>query len=259
MQLVNPERYKRLIKEAKKASFSGWDFGWLKGRLIQEDLPWDYRKLVLDHMKGIHSLLDMGTAGGEFLASLAPLPEDTHATESYPPNQVIAARNLEPLGVAVHKFTKYVPPSFEDAYYDLVINRHDDFDPAEVKRILKPGGMFITQQVGGLNNLELNQVLQEKIAFKFMEWGLAPTLIGLYEADFDVDIAEKAALKSTFLDIGAVVYYLKAIPWQITGFDPDTHAEGLVKLHNIIERQGAFTATAHRFLVVARKRNPLEK
>ena len=259
MKLVNPEGFRRLIDEAKEASFSGWDFSWLDNRMIQEDTPWDYRKLVIDSMKGIHSLLDMGTGGGEFLASLSPLPEDTHATESYPPNQVIAAKNLEPLGVKIHNLTKDIPLPFTDDYFDLVINRHDDFEPAEVSRILKPSGRFITQQVGGLNNLELNQILQREISFEFINWGLAPTLSGLYEADFIVDVAEKAAIKTTFLDIGAVVYYLKAIPWQIAGFDPETHAEGLKKLHNIIDRQGKFTTTAHRFLVIARKRSLNER
>jgi len=32
----------------------------------------------------------MGTGGGEFLASLAPLPMHTSATEAYPPNVEIA-------------------------------------------------------------------------------------------------------------------------------------------------------------------------
>lgn len=255
MKLINPERYRHLIEEARDASFSGWDFSWLDNRMIQEDTPWDYRKLVIDSKKGIHSLLDMGTGGGEFLASLSPLPENTHATESYPPNMVIAAKNLEPLGVKVLKFKKYVPLPYEDDYFDLVINRHDDFEPVEVNRISKPGGRFITQQVGGFNNLELNQILQKEISFEFINWGLAPTLIRLYEANFDVEVAEKAALRSTFLDIGAVVYYLKAIHWQIEGFDPETHAEGLKKLHNIIELQGKFTTIAHRFLVIARKRS----
>ncbi len=259
MNLINSERFRDLIKEANQANFSGWDFSWLTGRMVQEDPPWDYRKLVSSHTKSIHSMLDMGTGGGEFLASLSPLPEDTHATESYPPNQVIASKNLEPLGVFVHKITKDVPLPFEDNYFDLVINRHDDFESFEVKRILKNGGRFITQQVGGLDNLELNQILQEKISFEFAEWGLAPALLGLYEADFIVEVAEKAVLKSTFLDIGAVVYYLKAIPWQIEGFDVKTHTEALIKIHNIIERQGKFTATAHRFLVVARKRAPNEE
>lgn len=255
MKFINPDRYHQFIKEAKNASFSGWDFGWLEGRLIQEDPPWDYRKLVLDHLEGIHSLLDLGTGGGEFLASLSPLPGDTHATESYPPNQEIAKNRLTPLEAEVHKTIDDESLPFEDNYFDLVISRHESFDPPEIRRILKPGGVFITQQVGGLDNLELNQILQRKISVEFPHWGLAAALIELYEADFDVKTAEKATLKSIFLDIGAVVYYLKAIPWQIEGFDSGTHAEGLIKLHNIIEMQGSFTATAHRFLIVARKRS----
>jgi len=254
MKLVNPERYRKLIDEAKEAHFSGWDFSFLNGRMIQEDPPWDYRNLVLEYKKGIHSLLDMGTGGGEFLASLAPLPEDTHATESYPPNQVIAVKELAPLGVKVHKTTEGDLLPFENGRFDLVINRHDSYLPTEIERILKPGGRFITQQVGGLDNLELNQILQKEVSYPCIEWGLAKALVGLYETNLEIAIAEKAALTSTFLDIGAAVYYLKAIPWQIEGFDPKTYAEGLQKLHTIIEKQGKFTATAHRFLIVANKK-----
>lgn len=255
MEIINPDRYHQLIKEARNAHFSGWDFGWLEGRMFQEDPPWDYRSIITDQLKGAHTLLDLGTGGGEFLASLNPLPKDTHVTESYPPNQEIAKKRLSPLGVTVLKTKDEALLPFEDDFFDLVINRHESYDPIEIKRVLKPGGGFITQQVGGLDNLELNQILQNKISVEFIHWGLATALIGLYKADFDVEVAEKAVLKSTFFDIGAVVYYLKAIPWQIEGFDPETHAEGLKKLHNIIERQGSFTATAHRFLIVARKRS----
>lgn len=259
MKLVNSERYRKLLLEALDANFSGWDFSWLERRMIQEDTPWDYQKLVIDSIKGIHSMLDMGTGGGEFLASLGELPEDTHATESYPPNQVIATARLEPLGVAVHNITEDVPLPFEDDYFDLIINRHESFEPFDLHRILKPGGKFITQQVGGLDNLELNQVLQNDITSENFNWSLAAALTGLYEADFKIETAEKSALKSTFLDIGAVVYYLKAISWQIEGFDPEVHSEGLIKLHNIIENQGSFTATAHRFLIAARKKFSHEK
>jgi hypothetical protein len=65
---------------------------------------------------------------------------------------------------------------------------------------------------------------------------------------------EKAALPTTFFDIGVVVYYLKAIPWQIEGFKTKTHVEGLIKSHKIIELQGKFSSTAHRFLLIAKKK-----
>lgn len=253
MIAIHPERFDQLVAEALTADFEGWDFGWLEGRLVEEDPPWNYPEIVRSHFHAAHSLLDLGTGGGELLASLAPLPPDTHATEAYPPNQIIARQRLEPLGVTVHAIEDKPELPFSDGQFDLVINRHESYASDEIHRILKPGGVFITQQVGGLDNLELNQVLEDEISFPFLNWELAEALTGLYEAGFRVSRAEKAALRSSFRDIGAVVYYLKAIPWQIEGFDHQSSHDKLVMLHNIIERQGEFIATAHRFLIVAQK------
>lgn len=258
MKIINPKKYTRLVAEAQSAVFSGWDFGWLKGRMTQEDTPWDYRSLVKSQFESVTSLLDMGTGGGELLASLAPLPPDTHATESYPPNQILARQRLSPLKVVVHNTEENAPLPFSDGRFDLVINRHDSYDPAQVYRILKPNGVFITQQVGGLDNLELNQVFEKVFSSSHITWGLAQALIGLYEAGFAVQQAEKAALTSTFMDIGAVVYYLKAIPWQIPDFSIESQQDGLISLHHIMEQQGQFTATAHRFLIHAQKKEPLQ-
>lgn len=253
MEPINPERFQRLVTEAWAADFSGWNFQWLEDRLVEEPLPWDYARIVRGHFPGIGSLLDMGTGGGELLASLAPLPPETHATESYPPNQVIAKARLEPLGVQVHELEEGIPLPFSDHTIDLVINRHDAFNPVDVCRILKPGGIFITQQVGGLDNLELNQVLEEDLSFPYTSWCLAQALNHLYETGFEVLRSNQATLRYTFLDIGAVVYYLKAIPWQVEDFSPETHHQGLTLIHNIIERRGQFVCTAHRFLIVAQK------
>lgn len=254
MEIVNPQGYKKFLDEAQKANFAGWDFSWLDGRLIQEDPPWNYSGMVKERIKKAQSLLDLGTGGGEFLASLAPLPSDTHATESYPPNQILARERLGSLGVEVHNTRDEDPLPFSDEYFDLVISRHESFDPVQLHRILKPGGFFITQQVGGLDNLELNQVLQDEVSFPYINWSMAAALTTLYEENFDVEVAEKAVLRSTFIDIGAVVYYLKVIPWQVENFDPDTHSKELVEIHNIIERQCQFVATAHRFLILAKKK-----
>lgn len=254
MNIINPERFQSLINNAKNAHFSGWEFSWLEGRMMQEEPPWDYRALVTDALSRANSLLDLGTGGGEFLASLAPLPPDTHATESYPPNQGLARERLSPLNVEVHATELDSLLPFTDNHFDLVISRHESYAPPEVWRILKPGGLFITQQVGGLDNLELNQALEDDPSITFSRWGLAAALTGLYETDFFIEKAEKAALISKFIDIGAVVYYLNAIPWQVEKFKIKTHYSQLIRLHNIIERQGEFIATTHRFLIIARKK-----
>jgi len=100
MEMRNPEKYERLVKAALEADFEGWDFSWLQDKLIEEAPPWDYSEIVRTTLPGVHALLDLGTGGGEFLAGLGPLPEDTHATEAYPPNQAIAQARLRLSGLA---------------------------------------------------------------------------------------------------------------------------------------------------------------
>ncbi len=41
---------------------------------------------------------------------------------------------------------------YEANFFDIVINRHESYDLSELKRVLKPNGLIITQQVGGGNN-----------------------------------------------------------------------------------------------------------
>lgn len=258
MIFFNSEKFHQCIAEAQAADFSGWDFAWLKDRMIEEDPPWDYPALVKSYFRDTHSSLDMGTGGGELLSGFAPLPPDTNVTESYQPNLSIAQKRLLPLFVRVHAFEKDAALPFDEANFDLVINRHNSFDLDEVFRILKPGGRFITQQVGGLDNLELNQILETKLSFPFFDWGMEAVLTKLYEREWLIEVAEKAALRTTFLDIGAVFYFLKAIlPWQIEGFSLESHFAGLVQVHNIIEHQGEFLTTAHRFLIVAKKKGAI--
>jgi SAM-dependent methyltransferase len=60
-----------------------------------------------------------------------------------------------------------------DATFDLVINRHESFDAREVQRVLRPGGTFITQQVGAQDLIELNEALQDKTRMAFPEWKLS--------------------------------------------------------------------------------------
>src|SRR5579875_3871566 len=51
--------------------FSGWDFSYLDGRWVEDwsALTWDYRAAIEARLPQTRSLLDLGTGGGEFLAS----------------------------------------------------------------------------------------------------------------------------------------------------------------------------------------------
>ncbi|MEO3789166.1 hypothetical protein ABGB14_03095 [Nonomuraea sp. B10E15] len=121
--------YDELIQDALATPFEGWDFAVFDGR--------------------------MTTAGD----SLAPLSPRTVATEGHPPNVPVARRRLEALGVEVVAAGGEGALPLPTGAFDLIVNRHEAYDPHEVRRLLAPGGTFVTQQVEGRDLEELNAAL----------------------------------------------------------------------------------------------------
>jgi len=58
-----------------------------------------------------------------------------------------------------------------------------------------------------------------------------------------------------------IIYYLRAIPWQIPDFEIDDYEIPLRKLHQSIEETGACETKAHRFFLECIKEyaNPRNK
>lgn len=246
------------IAEAEREPFSGWNFSYITNRYRQEHVSWDYRAIVLERMKKAESMLDMGTGGGEFLGSLQPLPKVTYATEAYAPNVPIARKRLEPLDVKVMGIISDGNLPFANETFDLIINRHEEYSGKEVYRILKHRGAFLTQQVGDRNNLELNELLEKKlhgtINLSYPNWNLAIATQELPSVGFEILDEKEEFPKGVFLDIGAVVFYLKAIPWNIQDFDVGRYRKQLAELHELIQANGKLDVTSHRFYVEASKR-----
>lgn len=257
------QTFERLVQEAKLRNFSGWNFSYLGGRYEEYKASWNLRGLILQRLNHAGSLLDLGTGGGEFLRSLQPLPRRTCVTEGYPPNAKIAKRRLKGLGVeAVLTHCEdnggTTPQKgalpFRTETFDVVMDRHEAYIATEVYRVLKPNGVFITQQVGDGNNDELRDFLgeQDKKA-KHPSWNLERAVVELESAGFDVEDQRADIGKSHFFDVGAVVYYLKAIPWEIAGFNTETYSQVLRELDRTIRSKGFFEVTTKRFLVIAVK------
>jgi SAM-dependent methyltransferase len=158
------EYFESCVKEAIAASFHGWDFSYMAkyGGNVEEPKPWCYTHSVWKYLTNRDIVLDMGTGGGEFLAALQPLPPQIYATEAYRPNVPVAKARLEPLGVSIVEIEEGqqedAPLPFADAFFEVIINRHETYDSKEVCRILQPEGVFITQQVGRRNNENLRMI-----------------------------------------------------------------------------------------------------
>src|SRR5260370_36699521 len=193
-------------------------------------------------MSGVARMLDIGTGGGEVLASLQPLPSNTYATETWAPNVEVARTALEPLGARVAEVASEEHLPFESGYLDLVIAGHEEFWPAEVYRILRPGGIFITQQVGSSNTDELNQLLQKKVhgivTHPNPSWSLAEATSQLKEYGFRIVEGMEETYPSYFNDIGAVVYFLNHAPSEIPDFDTNKPHRPLFEMDISMLREG---------------------
>ena len=242
---------REIWKEEEKKAFLGWDFSYLDKRWIQEDLPWDYKEIVEEYLKEDDKLLDMGTGGGEFLLTLNHPFNKTSVTEMYEPNVLLCKEKLEPLGIEVKRVFLDDDLPFEDNTFDLIINRHESFDIGEVKRILKPNGIFITQQVGGRNNEILSKALIKDFSPMYPDHNLEVVLSKMKDKGFDILYAKEAFPFLRFLDIGAIVYFAKIIEWEFLGFTVDSSFSELKKLNENLKAKGYIESMEHRFVLVA--------
>jgi SAM-dependent methyltransferase len=247
---ANPS-FEDLVTEAREHPFSGWDFSYISKRMREDSLPWDYRARVRAAFASVQTLLDIGTGGGEFLASLQPLPPHTYATEAYAPNVPIATARLKPFGVRVEAVESESHLPFADSFFDLVINRHESFSAEEIFRVLNQGGRYITQQVGERNLLGLNEWLQCDDEERPSYYQQALDFLG--QAGFEIIASRESFADTFFTDVGAVVYYLKAVPWQAPSYSIDKCYERLRAMHDHIQANGKLVAHRHRFFIEASK------
>lgn len=249
------DAFRSLLETALDEPFEGWDFGVFADRYEESRAPWDYRAEVRELLSRSTSLLDMGTGGGELLAEFDDaLPARVVATEGYPPNVPVAGRRLEPLGVDVVEVQEEAPLPLPDASFDLVINRHEEFDAAEVFRVLQPGGLFLTQQVGGRDLYDLNAALGAP-ANTYAAWDLDAATEQLERGGLEIVRAAEAHPPSWFADVGAIALFLRITPWQVPDFGVDAYEDALRRIHDRLERDGRMEVTCHRFLVLARRRS----
>lgn len=216
-------------RRAARVPFSGWDFSLIAVR--DDPVPWSYSQRARELLRGASAVLDLGTGGGESLAALVEVwPALVVATESWPPNVEVAATTLVAMGASVvcggGDAGEALP--FRDGSFDVVLSRHTAFDFAQVSAVLRSGGLLLSQQIGRGNLDDLRD-----------RFGVVRTPVESY------DLSGVAAAAAGFMvreylewtgtmacrDVTALVSYLRAVPWELPGFDIDVHADVLFELH----------------------------
>lgn len=237
----------------------GWSFDVLQGRLTEDVPPWDFEDECVTAMATAGRVLDMGTGGGERLIALcARLEPDAQrrstivATEGWEPNLGVADAALAPFGIDVVRYDAEDPMDrvpFADASFDLVMNRHEAYEVAEVERVLAPGGVFLTQQVDGRDTHELYDWFGGSSSYP-------DVVLERHRADAEaaglvVDSAQEWSGQTRFADATTLVEYLGLAPFIVLDFDVDKQAETLARL----DSQRPIVVTQRRFRLGVSKRS----
>jgi SAM-dependent methyltransferase len=211
--------------------------------------------LIESRLASVRAALDVQTGGGEVLAECVTLPPTMAATESWPPNLRRATELLHPRGVVVVAATDEPPLPFAADTFDLVISRHPvSVCWPELARVLRPGGTYLSQQVGPESAFELSEFFLGRLpAESYQSRRPEAARASAEAAGLTVVDLRRERLRMEFFDVGAVVWILRRCVWWVPDFTVDRWRDRLLAMHEQINRDGAFVAHSSRFLVEAHK------
>ena len=204
----------------------GWDFS----RMRDHRAPrlWEYETVIARMLGASDHVLDQGTGGGELLVRNAHLFGSCIAVDRSEPMLAEARRNCASASVRHVGFAQMDAQTlgFANASFDAVINRHAPYEAAEIARVLRPGGCFVTQQVAAGNAQSL---------FDCFEWD------GTFPKEGSVSLHDRAAefercgLRVVGLarysvnwwteDLESLLFWLRSVPTPAP-FELERHWQG---------------------------------
>lgn len=137
--------------------------------------------------------------------------------------------------------------------FELVTARHPvvvRWD--EVARVLEPDGSYLAQHVGPGTNREITDFVMGP---QPVSDARSPArAVSESEAQgLECVRVESATLRVEFYDVGALVYFLRLVPWTVPDFSVARYGDALRRAQDVIESEGMFVSHSTRFLIELRK------
>lgn len=241
----------------------GWDFSGL--RTNRDPVPWEYADVVRRYLTPSSHVLDIGTGGGEVFLSLAPHFGRGIGIDRKPEMIRVALENRgssfqDKISFEVMRAQDL---RFPEGTFDVILNRHAPVFYDQVVRVLRSGGYFITQQVGGRNTQNVFDVFgwgsngeywRRFFAERGMPFQDVATLRKLFpEVGCQVVTYGEYDVRSSFEDVESLVFWLKWSPLP-EDLDPDRHYRQVSELMEQYHSVGGIETNEHRELLIVQKR-----
>lgn len=172
---MNELEYKNFYDRVGK--INGWDFS--KLQVTSEGIEWNFYEEVIKRSKGTDVLLDIGTGGGENVLSIASSFHSVFGIELSSGMLETAKSNLVKANVSNVQFEQMSSDhlDFPLNSFDVVSCCHAPFIPNEVAKVLKSGGIFLTQQVSEADKLNIKTAFGRGQAFGAIDGTLKETYV----------------------------------------------------------------------------------
>jgi SAM-dependent methyltransferase len=233
----------------------GWDFS--RVRDGRDPIPWDYADVVRRYLEPSSRVLDVGTGGGEIFLSLAPYFGAGVGVDSDPAMIRVARENTPPslAHKVAFKMMRAEALQFPDDSFGVVLNRHCSVFVAQVVRVLRLNGFFITQQVGSRNTLNvLTAFGWGPESFGEGWWQEMPALAEEFRQNGCAVIARaEYDVRYWFRDLESLVFWLKSVPLP-EEFDVERHWQGVSEIIRRYSTPEGIETNEHRELLIAQRR-----
>jgi SAM-dependent methyltransferase len=233
----------------------GWDFA--RVRDAREPMPWDYVDVVQRYLQPSDHVLDVGTGGGEKLLSLAACFASAVGVDGSREMIETARKNKAAAQVASVSFKvmRGEALQFSDDAFDVVLNRHCSVDVRETFRVLRPGGYFITQQVGARNARNICDLFGCGVGGEYEPelFQDLSVLVGAFrQLGGRVVCAAEYDVRYWFLDVESLLFWFRAVPIP-EDFDLGIHWRQVNHVITEFSTPHGIETNEHRELLVVQK------
>jgi ubiquinone/menaquinone biosynthesis C-methylase UbiE len=240
---------------------TGWDFSSLEA--VETPPPWRFSEVVRRYLDGNQWVADIGTGGGEAFLNLAPdfargIGIDHSPNRLREATKLATERDVRNVSFVRTSGTMLPCP---DRSLDVVLARYADYAPTEVTRVLRPGGIFATMQMGDSDTANI---------FETFGWGTygaywrarfqsegryymptSETAQRFASLSCEVLTFQQYNLPLYFKDVESLVFYLKASPLP-EEIDPNKHWRPISRLVEQHTTDLGIRTNQHRELLVVR-------
>jgi SAM-dependent methyltransferase len=221
----------------------GWDFTGMN--VLRQPVPWDYHDVVLRYLRSSDVVLDVGTGAGERLRDLAPAFGHGLGIDADP--EMIRLARQNPGGNLSFRVCSQRLESVPRTFH-VILDRHAPFDLTAIAAHLRPGGYFITQQVGERNMACVKAALGQPASPPPIQRqaitasGLRPLAFMEYDVEYVVR------------DIESLVFWLNALDPAHADVDGQSAVASAATLNRVLAGNAderGFVTNEHRYLAIA--------